>query len=71
VIPWLIFAVIVVPLCIAAFARARATNQAVEGLADADPATRAATEAQFADAESYQEQWREEHHAELERKRMP
>lgn len=70
-IPWLIFAVIVVPLCIAAFARARTTNRAVERLADADPATRAATEAQFADAEAYEARWREEHHAELERKRMP
>jgi hypothetical protein len=71
VVPWLIFAVIVVPLCVAAFARARTTNRAVERLADADPATRARTEAEFAEAEAYQEGWREEHRAELERKRMP
>jgi hypothetical protein len=71
VIPWLIFAVIVVPLCIAAFARARTTIGAVERLADADPATRARTEAVFAVAEAFEDRWREEHHAELERKRMP
>jgi hypothetical protein len=71
VIPWLIFAVIVVPLCVAAFARARTSARAVERLADADPSTRAATEAQFAEAEAYEERWREEHRAELERKRMP
>ncbi len=70
-IPWLIFAVIVVPLAIAAFARARTSARAVERLADADPAARERTEAEFADAEAYQERWREEHRAELERKRMP
>jgi len=71
VIPWLIFAVIVVPLAIAAFARAHASSRAVERLADADPATRARTEAEFAEAEAYQERWREEQRAERERKRMP
>ena len=70
-IPWLIFAVIVVPLAVAAFFRARASNRAVERLAESDPATQARNEAAFAAAEAYEERWREEHHAELESKRIP
>jgi uncharacterized membrane protein len=66
-IPWLIMAVVVVPLVVFAFTRARRSTTAAEHPATEDDATRARTEAEFAAAEAYEEQWREEQHKNHER----
>ncbi len=70
-IPWLIFAVIVVPLAVIAYFAIRRPTAASEHPPTETDADRARTEAEFAEAEAYQEQWREEHHDDLEHKRMP
>jgi hypothetical protein len=59
-LPWIIIAVVLVPLLIIAFAAARKTKSAGEHPAPEDAATQARIEQEFADAEAYQEQWREE-----------
>ena len=67
-IPWLIFAVVAVPLVVIGFASMRRRTAVAENPATEDAAARARTEREF--AEAYEEQWREEnkdHH----RERMP
>ena len=67
VIPWLILAVIAVPLVVIGFASMRRRTAAGEHPATEDAAARARTEREFAEAEAYEEQWREEnkdHHRE-------
>jgi hypothetical protein len=59
-IPWIIFAVVVVPLAIIAFAAVRRTKAAGEHPSGEDAATRARTEREFAEAEAYEAEWREE-----------
>ena len=69
-IPWLIFAVVAVPLVVIGFASMRRRTAVAEHPATEDAAARARTEREFAEAEAYEEQWREEnkdHH----RERMP
>ena len=69
-IPWLILAVVAVPLVVIGFASMRRRTAVAENPATEDVATRARTEREFAEAEAYEEQWREEnkdHH----RERMP
>ena len=66
-IPWLIFAVVAVPLVVVGFASIRRRNEVSEHPAAEDAAARARTEREFAEAEAYEEQWREEntdHHRE-------
>ena len=60
-IPWIILALIAVPLVVIAFATLRRRTTAFEHPAGEDAATRARTEREFADAEAYETQWREEH----------
>jgi hypothetical protein len=61
VIPWIILAVVAVPLVVIGFASTRRRLAAGEHPATEDVATRERTELEFAEAEAYQEQWREEH----------
>jgi len=61
VIPWLIFALVAVPLAVIAFATVRRRSAAYEHPATEDAATRARTEREFAEAEAYDEEWRAEH----------
>jgi uncharacterized membrane protein len=70
VIPWLILAIVAVPLVVMGFASMRRRTAAAERAATEDAAARARTEREFAEAEAYEEQWREENkdHA---RERMP
>jgi len=70
VIPWLIFALVAVPLAVIAFATVRRRNAGYEHPAGEDAATRARTEREFAEAEAYEEQWREEHKGDP-RERLP
>ena len=60
-IPWIILALIAVPLVVIAFATLRRRTTAFEHPAGEDAATRARTEQEFADAEAYEAQWRAEH----------
>ena len=66
-IPWLIFAVVAVPLVVIGFASIRRRNEVSEHPATEDAAAQARTEREFAEAEAYEEQWGEEnkdHHRE-------
>jgi hypothetical protein len=59
VLPVLVFVLVALPLLVLAFLAVRRTR-AGEAPVPEDEATRARTEAEFAAAEEYQEQWREE-----------
>ena len=66
-IPWLIFAVVAVPLVVVGFLSIRRRNEVSDHPATEDAAARGRTEREFAEAEAYEEQWREEnkdHHRE-------
>jgi hypothetical protein len=60
VIPWLILAVVAVPLVVVGFASMRRRTAVAERPATEDAAARARTEREFAEAKAYDEQWREE-----------
>lgn len=69
-IPWLIFAVVLVPLVVVGFAMVRRRNAAGEHPKGEDAAARERTEREFAAAEAFEENWRTEnrdHH----RDRLP
>jgi hypothetical protein len=63
VIPWLILAVVAVPLVVIGFASMRRRTSVGEHPATEDAEARARTEREFAEAEAYEEQWREENQA--------
>jgi len=60
VIPWLVFGLIIVPLLVVSFVASRRRTAAFEQPTHADAQARAEMEREFADAEAYQEKWREE-----------
>ena len=69
-IPWLVFAVVAVPLVVIGFVAMRRRTAFAEHPAAEDAEARARTEREFAEAEAYEQQWREEnddHH----RERLP
>lgn len=70
-IPWLILALVVVPLLVVAFVAARRRTVAGEGLTSEDPQARARTEQEFAQAEAYEAKWREEERARHDQERFP
>jgi uncharacterized membrane protein len=70
VIPWLILALVAVPLVVIGFMSLRRRTAAYEHPATEDAATRARTEREFAEAEAYEEQWRERHKDDR-RERLP
>jgi hypothetical protein len=57
VIPWLIFALVLVPILIVAFVAARKRTVAAEHPAGETAEDRAEMEREFAEAEAYQEKW--------------
>lgn len=59
-IPWLIFAAVLVPLCIVGFVVSRGRSR-TQDLEPGDEATQRRTEREFAESERYQEEWREQH----------
>jgi hypothetical protein len=59
VIPWLIFAIVAVPLVVVGFASMRRRNAVAESTATEDAVARGRTERELAEAEPYEEQWRE------------
>jgi hypothetical protein len=70
VIPWLIFALVAVPLVVIGFFALRGRTAVGEHPPTEDAATRERTEREFAEAEAYEEQWREEN-KDHPRERMP
>ena len=60
VLPVIIFVVVAIPLLVVAFRIARRDKAVGEHPVPEDDATKQRTEQEFADAEAYQEQWREE-----------
>jgi len=71
VIPWLIFAVVVVPLLIVVFAVARRRTAEGEHRASDDSAAQAETEREFAAAEAYEKEWREGDKERYRQERLP
>ena len=59
-IPWLIFALVAVPLVVIAFVATRRRTAAAESSVSEDAQARARTEQEFAEAEAYEAKWREE-----------
>jgi hypothetical protein len=59
-IPWIIFALVAVPLLIVAFAAARRRTAAGEHPASETEGTRSETDREFAEAEAYEAKWRDE-----------
>ena len=70
-IPWLIFALVAVPLVLLAFVATRRRTAAGERPARADARARAETEKEFADAEAYEAKWREQDKEKFRRERLP
>jgi hypothetical protein len=68
-IPWIIMAVVVVPLVVIAFMAMRRKTRAGELLAD--DAAQARTEQEFAEAEAYEARWREEDKERSRKERFP
>lgn len=68
-IPWLIFAVVAVPLVVVGFMVSRRRTQAAERPARGD--AQALTEQEVAEAESYEAKWRQEDEERYHRERLP
>jgi len=71
VIPWIIVAVVVVPLVVVAFVVSRRQTRAGEATAPATEESRARTEQEFAAADAYEAQWHEEDKEHFQRERLP
>jgi hypothetical protein len=67
-IPWIIFAVVVVPLVVIAFLAMRRKTAAGELL---DDEAQAQAEQEFAEAEAYEAEWREEDKERSRQERFP
>ena len=71
VIPWIVFAVVVVPLVVIAFVASRRRTAAGEHPATEDAQAAARTEQEFAEAEAYEAKWREENKERFHQERLP
>ena len=71
VIPWLIFALVAVPLAIVAFVAARRRTTAGEHPASEDAQATALTEQEVAEAEAYEAKWHEEDKERYHQERLP
>jgi hypothetical protein len=71
VIPWLIVGLLILPLLFFAFASSRRRTAAFEHSVNDDAQARAEMEREFADAETFQEKWREEDKERYRRERLP
>ena len=70
-IPWIIMAVVAVPLVVIAFVATRRRTAAGEHPAGEDAQTRALTEQEFAEAEAYEAEWREKDKERFHQERLP
>ena len=71
VFPWLLFALIAVPLVVIAFAVTRRRTLAGEHPPSEDAESKALTEQEFAEAEAYQAKWREQDEERYHQERFP
>jgi uncharacterized membrane protein len=71
VFPWIIFALVAVPLVVVAFVASRRRTAAGEHPAGEDAEAKALTEQEFAEAEVYEEKWREEDKERYHEERLP
>ena len=70
-LPWIILAVVAVPLVIVAFVGTRRKTVAGEHPASEDARARTRTEQEFAEAEDYEAKWHEEDKETFHRERLP
>ncbi len=70
-IPWIIFALVVVPLAVVGFVVSRRRTVAGEHPASEDAQARARTEQEFAEAEAYEAKWREKDKERYHQERLP
>jgi hypothetical protein len=71
VIPWIVIALVAVPLVAGGFLATRRRTVASEHPSDEDAQARARTEREFAEAEAYEAKWREEDKERYHQKRLP
>ena len=71
VLPVLIMVLVAVPLVVIAFLTLRRKTAANELLVSDDPDERARTEQEFAEAEAYEAEWREQDKEKLHQERLP
>ena len=71
VIPWIVVAVVVVPLLVFGFMATRRSTAGGERPASEDPEAQAEMEEEFAEAEAYEEKWREEDKERYRQERFP
>lgn len=71
VIPWIVVALVVVPLVVIAFVATRRRKVAGEHPASEDAEARARTEQEFAEAEAYEATWREKDVERYHQERLP
>ena len=71
VIPWLVFALVAIPLVVVGFVATRRRTAAGEHPANEDAQARALTEQEFAEAEAYEAKWREEDKERYHEERLP
>jgi hypothetical protein len=69
--PWVILALVGVPLIVVAFIASRRKTAAGERPASEDAQARARSEDEFAEAEAYEAKWREEDEKRFHRERLP
>ena len=69
--PWIIFALVAVPLVVAAFLATRRRKVAGERPAGEAPRESALTEQEFAEAEAFEAKWREEDKEKYHQERLP
>ena len=70
-IPWILMAVVVVPLVVIGFLATRRKTVAGEHPATEDAQERARTQQEFADAEAYEAKWHEEDKERYHQERLP
>jgi hypothetical protein len=71
VIPWIVIALVAVPLVVVGFVAMRRRTTAGEHPASEDARARARTEQEFAEAEAYEAKWREEDLERFHQERLP
>jgi hypothetical protein len=71
VIPWIIIALVVVPLVVIGFVSTRRQTVAGEHPAGEDAEARARMEQEFAEADAYDAKWREEDKERHRQERLP
>ena len=70
-LPWIIIALVAVPLVVFGFVASRRRTAAGEHPAGEDAQARARTEQEFADAEAYEAKWREADKERFHKERLP